>query len=65
LTLKAFASLNTGLFTLVFLVTYFVVDGIFHVKILGWICGISLVGVFLRRLSIVVSKLIKAFEVEI
>ena len=63
-TLKAFIFLNTRLFSLVFLVTYFGVDGILRLKILGRICGISLVGVFLRRISIVVSELIKVFEVK-
>ena len=63
-TLKAFAFLNMGLFSTVFLVTYFGVDGILRLKILGCICGICLVGVFLRRLSTVVSELIKVFEVK-
>ena len=63
-TLKAFIFLNTRLFSLVFLVTYFGVDGILRLKILGRICGISLVGVFLRHISIVVSELIKVFEVK-
>ena len=62
--LKHSLFLNTGLFSSVFLVTYFGVDGILRLKILGCICGISLVGVFLRRISIVVSELIKVFEVK-
>ena len=56
--------MNMGLFTLILLVTHFAVKEKFRVEFLGWVCVTVSVSVFAAPLSIVVSKIIKEFELK-
>ncbi|KAM4120252.1 hypothetical protein ACJW30_03G118000 [Castanea mollissima] len=62
-TLKVFISMNMGLFTLILLVTHFVVKEKFRVEFLGWICVAVSVSVFAAPLSIV-AQVIRTRSVE-
>ncbi|KAL2343737.1 hypothetical protein Fmac_005022 [Flemingia macrophylla] len=63
LTVKLFALMNVGSFALVFLVTYFTVQGSLRVQVVGWICVTMAVGVFAAPLSIV-AQVIRTKNVE-
>uniref|UniRef100_A0A2N9GPN2 Bidirectional sugar transporter SWEET n=1 Tax=Fagus sylvatica TaxID=28930 RepID=A0A2N9GPN2_FAGSY len=63
LTLKLFVSMNMGLFSLILLVTQFLVKDIYRVQVLGWICVALSVSVFAAPLSIV-AQVIRTRSVE-
>ncbi|XP_023921711.1 bidirectional sugar transporter SWEET15 [Quercus suber] len=52
------------MFSLILLVTHFAMKEKFRVEFLGWICIAVSVSVFVAPLSIVLSKIIKAFELK-
>lgn len=63
LTIKLFALMNIGMFSLIFLVTQFAVRHPFRVQALGWICVAISVSVFAAPLSIV-AQVIRTRSVE-
>ena len=56
--------MNMSLLSLIRLVTHFAMKEKFHVEFLGWIYVAISISVFVAPLSIVVSKIIKAFELK-
>ncbi|EXB40347.1 Bidirectional sugar transporter N3 [Morus notabilis] len=63
LTIKFFALMNVGMFSLIFLVTQFAVGHSYRVQVLGWICVAISVSVFAAPLSIV-AQVIRTRSVE-
>lgn len=63
LTIKLFALMNIGMFSLIFIVTQFAVRHPYRVEALGWICVAISVSVFAAPLSIV-AQVIRTRSVE-
>ncbi|XP_040995338.1 bidirectional sugar transporter N3-like [Juglans microcarpa x Juglans regia] len=63
LTLKMFASMNMGVFSLIVLTSQFLVKSSYRVQVLGWICVAISVSVFAAPLSIV-AQVIRTRSVE-
>lgn len=53
--MKIFVAMNVGLFSLILIVTHFLVKSSIRIQVLGWICVAISVSVFAAPLSIVVS----------
>ncbi|XP_039034931.1 bidirectional sugar transporter SWEET15-like [Hibiscus syriacus] len=61
--IKLFVSLNVGLFSLILILTHFLVKGEVRVQVLGWMCVAFSISVFAAPLSIV-ARVIRTKSVE-
>ena len=53
--MKLFVAMNVGIFSLILIVTHFLVKSSTRIQVLGWICVAISVSVFAAPLNIVVS----------